>query len=1052
LAHPPLTVRGNYFVVEQKTPETSLPLEVGSAEWFAWLERVKTFFFRDAEHPFTARKQLRSGHWYWYAQRRHNGRLRSVYIGKTADLTLERLHSVAQTLMAKEGHAGAPCAVQEQGDPLPASNGRGKGAPPLLAARLAIPRMRPTWVLRSRARDSFRHVLEHPLTLVCAPNGFGKTTLLAQWASLASPSVAWISLDESESDPVRFWAAVFSALDRLVPGVKRQVVKSASSSGLTQNLALTALLKTVTGIQHPILLMLDNYSVLQETGTSIHEGITFLAEHAPAHVHLVLAGRRDPPLPLARLRAHGVLYELRVAELRFTSEETAEFLAKQMGARLTAQEVGTLHARTEGWVVGLQLAAQALKGEANLSSAIANFTGEHPYIVDFLSEEVLNKLPAAIQQFLLETSVLSQLNGALCEAVTGVSNSQEVLETLAQAGLFLLPADEQPQSYRFHPLFAEVLRLRLQQGQPEHVPELRLRASAWYEEQGNLAEAIEYAFAGGDLVRAARLLEESTEEWLGSGAQAGLQRWLRRLPDELISRWPHLCVAQAQLLLAGGQFESFTHRMQEIDHHLKYTRGWYNQEEHTLLESEFLALRATRAALEGRLLQSVAWGAQAVAALPEKHSLRYLALLTLGNTFWLVGDTQAAGQTLEDACKVSETQDAASLYFASIPSLALVLLLQGRLRAAQELCQQAVARAERSGNALERQNAALALGMALYERNELDAAEAALERSIRLRPTNHPVLLLTVGYPTLAFIRQAQGDAAGALQLMEQARMELEEQWPWALNILRAQQARLSVVQGHLAAANAWRDNVQRKQHDGQGSLQQGFVDLWEQEQLILAYLSLAQGHPQEALKIVTRQRQQARAAGRMGRVVACLVLEAAAYESARLTASALQALEQALVLGEPEGFVRTFLLGAAPVQRLLRLVYVAKKGLPQAESCKFSTRYLETLLTAFQREEPGWTPTARGPTAPALTAGRVRVRPLPVAPLVEPLSEREQEILRFVGQGASNQEIAQRLAIALSTVKRHLSNIYGKLGVRSRTQALALVQSLHLLGKARPD
>ncbi|HEY7122674.1 MAG TPA: LuxR C-terminal-related transcriptional regulator [Ktedonobacterales bacterium] len=1039
-------------MIDQRTPEAPMPLEVGSAEWFAWLEKVNTFFFKETAHPFTARKQLRSGHWYWYAQRRHKGRLRSVYMGKTADLTLERLRSVAQTLMVKEAPPGPSSAsAPEPGDSLQMSNGRGKGPPPALASRLAIPRLRPTWVRRSRASDYLERVLEHPLTLVSAPNGFGKTTVLAQWAALVGPAVAWVSLEESERDPGRFWTAVLTALDHLAPGMKRQALKQAPAPAPSQQV-LMALCKAAAKNQHPLLLMLDNYSELQEAGAAIHEGMMFLVEHLPPQVHIVLAGRRDPPLPLARLRGHGYLYEVRVAELRFTSEEAAEFFTKQLGVPLAAQDVAALHARTEGWAIGLQLAAQALKGEANLPNAIASFTGEHPYVVDFLSEEVLKKLPTAIQQFLLETSVLDQLNGALCEAITGVSNSQEVLETLAQAGLFVLPIEDSPQSYRFHPLFGEVLRLRLQQSQPERVSELRLRASEWHEGQGNTAEAIEYAFAGGDLVRAARLMEESAEEWLGTGALAEFQRWLKRLPDDLISRWPHLCVAQAQLLLAGGQLDAFEHALREIDHHLKYTRGWYNQEEQALLEQEFLTLRAARAALQGHLLQAVAWGSQAVAALPEKHSLRHLALLTLGDTLRLVGDTQAAGQMLEDVCKASETRET-SYYFASIPSLALVYLHQGRLQAAQELCQRAALQAEQSGNALERQNAALALGMVLYERNELEAAEAALEQSIRLRPTPHSLLVLTVGYSLLAFIRQARGDAAGALQLLEQARMEVEEKWPWALSVIHAHQARLHIAQGNLAAANTWRHDSQRGQQAEQSMVQQGFVDFWEEEQLVLAERALAQEHPQEALKLVDRQCQQARAAGRMGHVLACLVLEAAAYESAHLTSSALQALEQALALAEPEGYVRTFLLGAAPVQRLLKLLYVTRKGLPQAETFKFSSRSLETLLGAFQREEDRWNSVAEyAKTAPSLSAGRLKARLVPLAPLVEPLSEREQEILRFVEQGASNQEIAHRLAIALSTVKRHLSNIYGKLGVRSRTQALALVQSLHLLAKTQAD
>ncbi len=530
MAHPPLTVRGKYGVVEREASEPPLLLEVGSAAWFAVLDEVQAFAVKDATPPFTARKQLRAGRWYWYAQRRQGGRLRTVYMGKTPDLTLERLHAAGQMLLAKEARATPSPAAQEQGGLAQTSSGSGTGLQPQQAPRLGIPPLRTTWVLRSSTREHLQRVLEYPLTLVSAPAGFGKTILLAQWAALSGAQVAWISLEEGDQEPQRFWTTVLAALDGLVPGVKRQALKTASASAFPQHLALAAVLQVGASSQQPVLLMLDNYSAVQAAGAALHEGVAFLVEHLPPPVHLVLAARRDPPLPLARLRAHGHLYELRALELCFTREETAEFLSKQLGMALAAQDVARLHARTEGWVVGLQLAAQALKGEADLSSAIASFTGEHPYIVDFVTAEVLNKLPAASQQFLLEISVLGQLNGALCQAVTGLKQSQELLEMLAQEGLFLLPVGDQPQSYRFHPLFAEVLRLRLQESQPERVPELRLRASEWYEAQGNPAEALAYAFAGGDFLRAARLLEANVAGVLGAGVMAELQRWLRRLP------------------------------------------------------------------------------------------------------------------------------------------------------------------------------------------------------------------------------------------------------------------------------------------------------------------------------------------------------------------------------------------------------------------------------------------------------------------------------------------------------------------------------------------
>jgi LuxR family maltose regulon positive regulatory protein len=901
-------------------------------------------------------------------------------------------------------------------------------------------------VSRSKEQEYLEKLLEHPLTLLCAPAGFGKTTLLAQWAHRCGSQVAWIALEESDNDPSRFWTAVLTALERLVSGAARYSTQAASFSSMQRHLALTAVCNALASAQQPVILMLDDYAVLRQDAAAIHEGMAFLTEHLPAQVHLVLTGRREPPLPLARLRAHGQLYELRTLDLRLSSEESAAFLSKSLNGSMGDQDAAALHARTEGWAAGLCLAVEALKGEANLSSAVARFGGEHPFIVDFLDDEVLQMLPTALQRFLLETSVLSQLNAALCEALTGVSNSQGVLDLLAQAGLFLFAVDEQRLHYRFHPLFAEALRLRLQQSQPERVPALRLRASEWHAAQGDWEAAISYAFAAGDLARAAWLMEQVAEEWLRSGTPVKLPGWLHDLPDALIARWPRLSVAQAYLLLTSGQHAAFEQRLQALAPALPDDDGGQHQTEQGLLGGEMLALRAARASLRGQVLQAVTWGKRAAAALPEGHRLRQLALLTLGNTFRLIGETQSAGQVLEEARRESEPGRDALLFCISSAHLALVRVLEGRLQAALELCKEAETWARCQGLPLEGQATALIEGLVHYERNELEAAAACLGHCLRLRSPFYPLLLLACGYPTLAFVRQGLGDRAGALRLLEQARVELEEQWPWAGSSVHAQQVRLWLMQGNLLEASKWRHAYKRSQQARQSSLEQGFAEIWEQEQLALAHSALALGHPQEALKVLAGLHQQARAAGRRGRVLLCLVLEAAAYESLRLLAQALRALEQALVLGEPEGYVRPFLLGGAPVQRgLLRLQQLQKER-PQAAPFRFSASYLETLLAAFRDEQPLRRPESRcSHTVPASLPGPLKT-PAPTVGLLEPLSEREQEILRIVRQGASNREIAHRLAIALSTVKRHLSNIYGKLGVRSRTQALAMAQPLDLL------
>ncbi len=898
----------------------------------------------------------------------------------------------------------------------------------LLATKLHIPRPRPHLVVRSHLIAQLQQGMERTLTLVSAPAGFGKTTLLAQWLAESGTPAAWVSLGPEDNDPTSFLSYLIAALQTL----DAQIGTTALSLLRTPQppypeVVLAVLINDLAGREAGnFTLVLDDYHVI--TDESIQHGMAFLLEHLPAQLHLILAVRADPPLPLARLRAQGQLTEVRTADLRFGAAEVNTFLQTVMGLDLEASAIAILERRTEGWIVGLQLAALSLQGRADVSRFLAAFSGSHRYVLDYLSEEVLARQPAVVQQFLLHTCILERLSGALCDAVTERTGSQGMLEALERANLFVVSLDDERRWYRYHHLFAEVLRNHLQQASPALVPILHRRASAWYEQHDLPAEAVQHALAVPDVELAARLIEPIAFPIVFHLGQIDTVRgWMNALPEALVRAHPLLCVQQASYLMFTNQLEAAEARLQDAE------RGIQEEmpaEQTRTIRSYVLTIRGGIANLAGETMQGVSLARQALELLPEAEVvLRMGALVTTAHAYLASGDvTPDSEREVAAADALIHIAGDLLAFERSKTLLGRLYVLQGRLRQAATTYEQ-VRQSLPGSEALQISFGSLfyhfALGDLLREWNDLDAAERHLVQGFALVDealTLEPFVAL-LGHTALARLQQARGNSRAAFATLDTlARVaQLRRFPPHLVTQGAAVRAQLELAQGNLEAALHWADASGLSAEDENLSYPR------ESEYLALARVRIAQGREdpaapflQDALHLLERLQESAEAKARMGSVLAILVLRALAHQAQGDRTAALTTLEQALLLAEPEGYMRLFVDEGTPMLALLRL----------AQARGMVPGYVATLLTAFGEQTRA---------NPALHTARP-------SSLVEPFTEREREVLRLLLEGASNREIARHLVISVNTVKKHVYNICGKLGVQSRAQAIVRARTLNLL------
>jgi LuxR family maltose regulon positive regulatory protein len=893
----------------------------------------------------------------------------------------------------------------------------------LLATKITIPRISSDLLPRSHLMIRLEEATRRELILVSTPAGFGKTTLLASWAKSTEKSVAWLSLDRDDNDPTRFWRYVVAAVGSVRSGIGEAALSLLSASAQpTPKAVATLLVNELAAQPDEFVLILDDYHHIESP--TIHDDLAFLLEKIPPGMHLVISTRSDPRIPIARFRARSQLAELRAAHLRFTLEESISLLRRIWELNLPEESIAALEERTEGWATGLQLAALALRGTPNPAQFIQEFSGSHRYILDYLTEEVLEQQPGDVRSFLLKTSVLDRLCGPLCDVLTGRGDGQRMLEELERANLFLVPLDEQRRWYRYHHLFADLLRARLQSLNPQQVSTLHRNAATWYEGHGLISDAVRHALAAGEAPWAARLVEQHAEEILRRGEGETLRVWLAALPHETVRSRPRLALAQAIAAFNAGHLQIAAPLLEEAEQALATSPGEPYEpsigKELSMLANvpaSIALLRASLVALRGDAERTIELVNQARAHLAkDERGPRVSGRWNLALANWMRGRLAEAEHAFNEI--MTEGREAREPHLALTAGFALgrIQQAQGRLGAAYRTYQEGLQFAANTGSKVVLSAGVAHIGMAqvLYERNQLEEALSHIMEGIYLGRQLISTQSLATGLATLAWIRQAMGNPVGAREAMEEADQITTSPEIVALhNPVPAERTRLALAQGDLREAIRWVEERDLHEDDEPNYAR-------ELEHLILARTLLNRNLPDRALSLLEHLEAAAKAQERVESFIRIEVLQALGFQAAGKADRAMMALSQALMQAEPEGYIRTF-VGEGPSMAAL-LHGAASRGV--------TPDYVAHLLAAFPTIDQGIQPFHS-----SATFG-----------FNEPLSERELEVLHLLASGASNQEIAQSLSIALTTGKKHVSNIIRKLGVNNRMQAVSRGRDLGLL------
>ena len=874
---------------------------------------------------------------------------------------------------------------------------------------------------RPRLSERLSRGAESALTLVSAPAGFGKTTLLAEWLAAAPAdgrSVAWLSLDQRDNDPALFWTYLVAALNTAAPGTGAGALSLLQPPEPPSEAGLVTLLNDLDAISNDVVLVLDDYHVID--ARDVQDGMAFLLEHLPPQVHLVIAGRTDPALPLARLRGRGELAEIRAADLRFTPGEAAAYLNGVMGLVLTAADVAALEGRTEGWIAALQLAALSMQGREDVTAFIDGFAGDDRYIVDFLAEEVLQRQPEHVQHFLLQTSILDRLSGPLCDAVTGQDGGKAKLAALERGNLFLVPLDDRRRWYRYHQLFADVLHARLLDEQPDDVPDLHRRASAWYEQNDEPSEAIRHALAAQDFERAADLTELAIPAMRRSRQETAVLGWLELLPDEVVRVRPVLSVGFAGALLAGGEYEGVEARLRDAERWLDAPAAEMvvvDDEEFRRLPAEIELYRAAQALVRDDGPGTVRHARRALELSPaDEHLGRASAAALMGLAFWASGDLEAGYSGYAECMAGLRRAGHIADTFGCAIALADIRRTQGRLGEAMRTYEQALQRASEQGGPVLRGTADMYVGMSEVHR-ERDDMPAATQQLLRSQDLGEHLGLPQNRYRwrvAMARIREAEGDLGGALDLLNEAEHLYVGDFFPNVRPVPALRARVRVAQGELGEALGWARERGLSVADDLSYLRE-FEHITLARVLLARYTAeRAERSSQEATRLLERLLRAAEEGQRTGSVIEILVLQALAHQARDDIPAALASLRRAVTLAEPEGYVRIFADEGPPMASLLRAA--AKQGITPS--------YVRRLLAAINKTEDS-TPASQG--------------------LIEPLSERELDVLRLLGTDLGGPDIARELVVSLNTVRTHTKNIYAKLGVNNRRAAVRRAKELDL-------